>query len=70
MAEITKDSERISRGNELNQIEAGITASLTRLSQYSSQLDAIKAAMTDPVYTTQDKNQVDRIKLIITNALS
>lgn len=69
MAKITTDAERIARGQELMQIDAGIASALSRLSAYQTQLDGLKAAMTDAVYTADDKAAVDAIKQKITDAL-
>jgi len=67
---ILKDSARISRGIELNQLDARINAHLAGLNQISSQLDSIKADMAAAPYTVADRTEVDNLKQKITDALA
>jgi hypothetical protein len=67
---ILDDSKRISRGIELNAIDAGIDQALARLNQYSSQLDTLKADMAAAPYTAADRTDVDNLKAKITAALA
>ena len=66
---IIKDSERIQRGMELSQIDAGITSAISRINAYKTQLDGLKAAMTDAVYTAEDKAEIDAIQAKITASI-
>jgi len=62
---IKDDAIRISRGIELNQLDAAITNHLAALTQISAQLDTLKTAL--PL--AADKTDVDAVKAKITAAM-
>lgn len=71
MGLITKDAMRYQVGVELNAIEATVDKVLSKFVALNSQLDGLKTMMVKAgtLYSTPDKNEVDRIKAKIFDSL-
>jgi hypothetical protein len=67
---ITNEAQRMKIGSEVMAIEAAVDQAIAQLQAFHSQLDAIKTAMKDAIYTADDKAEIDRIKTKITDALA
>jgi hypothetical protein len=62
---LLNDANRITRGIELNQLDAALTNHLAAITQISAQLDTLKTALS----LTADKADVDTVKAKITAAM-